>query len=143
VIQRKVLITGSEQLNPMTLGQDRLEDVMRRHLLDRFGVSVELGTELVHLEQSDDIVTASLEKHTAGSNDVEKECVQFAYLVGANGGKSGSYLDYCYIVTGSMMTAAVGNVRKLLGANFTGVTRTEEWLLYGDVEIKGLDHDVR
>jgi hypothetical protein len=37
---------------------------------------------------------------------------------------------------------ALGNVRKQLGLSFHGETRDVDWLLYGDVELEGLDKDV-
>lgn len=35
-----------------------------------------------------------------------------------------------------------GGVRKKLGLSFLGETREETWLIYGDVEVQGLDKDV-
>lgn len=37
------------------------------------------------------------------------------------------------------MANTTGGVRKALDISFLGETREESWMLYGDVEIKGLD----
>lgn len=59
-------------------------------VLDRFGVQVELGTELVGLEQNPEHVVARVVKHD-GDNKKE-ETVTCAWLVGTDGGKG---LQFC------------------------------------------------
>ncbi len=94
---------------PWVLGQSQLEAVLRERLLD-FGVRVELGSELVGLEQDQDGVTARL---STG------ETARFDYLVGADGG--GSF------------------VRKAIGVGFPGTTDESFRVLVGDVAAPGLD----
>lgn len=72
----------------MLLGQSHLEAVMRTHLKNRFGVSVELGTELVKFEQDEHSVSAWLVKSGGGRDGPTEEIVQMSYLVGCDGGKS-------------------------------------------------------
>lgn len=95
------------------LGQDAACRVLRNHL-KKYGVEVELETELVGFEQHDDHVTATLVKRQTTSVENIK------YLVGADGAK--------------------GIVRKLLGLEFLGETRDKMQVLIGDIEIEGLDN---
>lgn len=76
------------QSNPLMLGQDHLEAIMRKHLEQRYGVHVELGTELVSFEQNDAHVSAVLQKRSAGTEEGTEEVVQVSYLVGTDGGRS-------------------------------------------------------
>lgn len=95
--------------NPWVLGQSQLEGVLRNRLLG-YGVRVELGSELVGIEQDADGVTARL---STG------ETVRCDYLVGADGGAS--------------------FVRKALGVGFPGTTDETFRMLIGDVAAPGLD----
>lgn len=61
---------------------------MRTHLLARFGVSVELGTELNSFKQNEEDVTAHLRKRVAGLDKVVDETLKLEYLVGTDGGRS-------------------------------------------------------
>lgn len=72
----------------MVLGQDRVEDIIRRHIHDRFGVSVELGTELLKFVQNEECVTAHLRNIVAFQDSAADETVEVKYLVGADGGRS-------------------------------------------------------
>ena len=94
---------------PWSLGQSQLEGILRARLLDH-GVRVELGSELVGLEQDENGVTARL---STG------ETSRFDYLVGADGGAS--------------------FVRKAIGVAFPGVTDESLRVLIGDVAAPGLD----
>jgi 2-polyprenyl-6-methoxyphenol hydroxylase-like FAD-dependent oxidoreductase len=94
---------------PWVLGQSQLEGILRARLLSH-GVRVELGTELVGLEQDEDGVTARL---STG------ETSRFDYLVGADGG--GSF------------------VRKAIGVAFPGTTDESFRMLIGDVAAPELD----
>jgi 2-polyprenyl-6-methoxyphenol hydroxylase-like FAD-dependent oxidoreductase len=109
-------LTGA-QLTPCLLGQETTERIMREALLTRFGIAVELGTELVGFEQDAEGVSARLRKDGA-----PEEVARVCYLVGTDGGRS--------------------TVRKTLGLAFDGETMAET-IIYGDVAIKGLEHDVR
>jgi 2-polyprenyl-6-methoxyphenol hydroxylase-like FAD-dependent oxidoreductase len=95
--------------NPWVLGQSQLEGVLRARLLE-LGVRVELGTELVGLEQDEHGVTA---RFSTGETD------RFDYLVGADGG--GSF------------------VRKAIGVAFPGTTDESFRVLAGDVAAPDLD----
>lgn len=73
-------------MNPLLLGQSDLEAIIRNRIAERHGVSVELSTELVRFEQTEDHVVAHL-RNTNGAEDKE-ETVQVPYLVGTDGGRS-------------------------------------------------------
>ena len=92
------------------LGQSQLEAILRRRLAE-YGVRVELGRELIGLEQDKEGVTARL---------ITGETGRFDYLVGADGGAS--------------------FVRKAIGVAFPGTTDESFRLLLGDVTAPGLDH---
>jgi 2-polyprenyl-6-methoxyphenol hydroxylase-like FAD-dependent oxidoreductase len=98
----------------LTIPQWRVEQILRDRLAD-FGVAVELGTELVDLDQDGTAVTAVL----AGARGTER--VEVAYLAGCDGGRS--------------------RVRKLLGVGFQGETRADAAMILGDVEVDGLRED--
>jgi 2-polyprenyl-6-methoxyphenol hydroxylase-like FAD-dependent oxidoreductase len=109
------------QLTTLLLGQESTELLLRRQLFERFGWTVELGTELLDFDQSADQVTARLRTiKTEGSEPME-ESVTVQYLIGTDGGRS--------------------IVRKKLGVSFMGETRTDT-LIYGDVVINGLEKEV-
>lgn len=91
------------------LGQSQTEAILRARLAE-YGVRVELGNELVGLEQDEEGVTACL---SAGGTS------RFDYLVGADGGAS--------------------FVRKAVGVAFPGTTDESFRLLLGDVAAPGLD----
>ena len=91
------------------LGQSQLEAILRRRLAE-YGVRVELGRELVGLEQDKEGVTARLSTGETG---------RFDYLVGADGGAS--------------------FVRKAIGVAFPGTTDESFRLLLGDVTAPELD----
>ncbi|GAA1987694.1 FAD-dependent monooxygenase [Amycolatopsis minnesotensis] len=99
---------------PWFLGQSRTEEILRDRLAE-FGVTVELGTELVGFAQDENGVTATLR------HDGRDEAVRADYLVGTDGGRS--------------------FVRKALGIAFEGVTDESIRMLLGDVRIDALDHE--
>jgi 2-polyprenyl-6-methoxyphenol hydroxylase-like FAD-dependent oxidoreductase len=96
---------------------------LRENLKRRFGIVVELGTELVDFEQSKEHVVVDLREQLDGRSVSKEEVVHAQYLVGADGGRS--------------------TVRKKLGLTFLGETRYQDYLIYGDAVIKGLDNKVR
>lgn len=67
------------------------ENVMRAHLAT-YGVSVELGTEIVGLKQFDDHVEATIKKTVDGKETIETN--SYRWLVGADGGKSAT--EHCF-----------------------------------------------
>lgn len=73
------------QLNPVLLGQSRTMEILRNHI-KRLGREVELGTELIDIEQDDDYVTCRLKKANADGG-VEDEILKVDYVVGADGGR--------------------------------------------------------
>jgi 2-polyprenyl-6-methoxyphenol hydroxylase-like FAD-dependent oxidoreductase len=91
------------------LGQSQLEAILRGRLAE-YGVRVELGSELVGLEQDNEGVTVRLSAGETG---------RFDYLVGADGGAS--------------------FVRKAIGVAFPGTTDESFRLLLGDVAAPELD----
>ncbi|KAK0501681.1 FAD binding domain-containing protein [Armillaria luteobubalina] len=98
--------------NPILLGQDRHEAVLREHLA-KYGCEVELGTELVSFEQSADRVVSHVLK-TRGGHTVE-ETIESRWLIGSEGARS--------------------VVRKTLGLTFLGETRQNENIVVGDIMI--------
>ena len=91
--------------------QWRTEEILRARL-SSYGVDVQLSTEVVWVEQEDDVVTVRLQTG---------ETVRSAHLVGADGGHS--------------------TVRKLLAIPFLGTTDDGVQMLQADLRVKGLDHD--
>ncbi|VDB90126.1 unnamed protein product [Peniophora sp. CBMAI 1063] len=87
-----------------------------RSVLQGLGVKIELGKELVRLEQNDAGVTATL--NVSG----EEEVVNAKYLLGTDGAK--------------------GVTRKLAGINFLGESKQDIGMLIGDVEMSGPDRKV-
>ncbi|KAK0205908.1 FAD binding domain-containing protein [Desarmillaria ectypa] len=100
-------------INPILIGQDAHEEVLRNHLV-KFGCVVETGTELVSFEQSPDRVTAHLLKWN-DANEQVPETAEVAWLVGTDGGKS--------------------TVRKQLGLTFMGETKSAERWVVGDIQV--------
>lgn len=68
------------------LNQNNHEEILREHL-EKFGCKVELGTELVALEQDEDGVTAHVR---VGSED---KTFRTQYLVGADGARGMFFTD--------------------------------------------------
>ncbi|KAK0239563.1 FAD binding domain-containing protein [Armillaria nabsnona] len=102
--------------NVLIMGQDRHEAILRQHLA-KYDVHVELGTELLSFEQTEDHVSATLSK-TVDGNQVEEK-TEFKWLVGADGASS--------------------MVRKTLGLSFLGESRQAENFVIGDIYIKDLE----
>jgi 2-polyprenyl-6-methoxyphenol hydroxylase-like FAD-dependent oxidoreductase len=100
--------------SPLIIPQWRVEKILRQCLAES-GQRVELGTELIALDQDEQGVTATLQK-----GDVE-ERVRCQYLIGADGGHS--------------------FVRRAVNAGFEGETWKDERMLVGDIHVDGLDRD--
>ncbi|PIL27593.1 hypothetical protein GSI_10744 [Ganoderma sinense ZZ0214-1] len=100
----------------LSLGQCFTESILRDHL-GRYGVQVELGTELVDIQQGTETVTATVKRHRQGGSE-EIEDIQAAYIIGGDGGK--------------------GRTRKLIGATFEGQTKDSDGQVFTDVKIEGL-----
>lgn len=69
------------------LGQDSTCAILRMHL-QKLGVSVELATELVGLQQDDAGVTATLKATTPHGE--QEENLRVSFVLGADGGKGSS-----------------------------------------------------
>ncbi|KAK0438015.1 FAD binding domain-containing protein [Armillaria borealis] len=108
-------------INPIVIGQDRHEEILREHLA-RYGVMVELGTELVSFEQFPDRVVSRIIKTHNGQQF--EEHFESQWLIGTEGAHS--------------------VVRKTLGLTFLGETRRGDHLIVGDIHIKNrlLDRDL-
>jgi len=98
----------------LIIAQWRVEETLRQLLTDA-GSHVELGTELIGIEQDEDGVTATLQKENA------QEQVRCKYLVAADGGRS--------------------FVRKFMKFGFEGETWEDARMFVGDVRVDGLDRD--
>lgn len=98
----------------LIIPQRRVEEILRERLAD-FGVTVELGTELVAFAQDASGVRAEL----AGPRG--PETVEAEYLVGCDGGHS--------------------TVRRQLGLTLAGTTNDAEAMILGDVVVRGLAPD--
>jgi 2-polyprenyl-6-methoxyphenol hydroxylase-like FAD-dependent oxidoreductase len=96
---------------PLMIPQWRVEEILRARLAE-FGVTVELGAELVGFKQTDDSVVAEI----GDGGSIEAD-----YLVGCDGGRSG--------------------IRKALGVSFEGSTPDTQLMVIGDVEAEGLSRD--
>ena len=68
----------------MTLGQPSLEGILRSHL-EKYGCSVELGTELQSVEDDGERVLAKLVKRKDGEEVFET--YEASYLIGADGAR--------------------------------------------------------
>ncbi|TFK73747.1 hypothetical protein BDN72DRAFT_814023 [Pluteus cervinus] len=103
--------------NPVLLGQDKQEAVLRSHLT-KYNCLVEYGTELRSFQRADDGVIAHLVKQSNGQET--EEVAKFQYLAGTDGAHS--------------------VVRKNLDVSFLGETREKQNLVVGDIWVKeGLD----
>ncbi|KAI0674231.1 FAD binding domain-containing protein [Trametes maxima] len=99
----------------VTIGQYLLEGIFRDHLT-KLGVHIELGTELVSLEQDDGGVTATLKQSTDDGETHQRARV--AYVIGADGAR--------------------GATRRLIGAAFDGQTKDLDGQVWADVDVEGL-----
>ncbi|KAH7930840.1 hypothetical protein BV22DRAFT_1138378 [Leucogyrophana mollusca] len=99
---------------PIVIGQQTLEAILRSHL-EKFGVFVELGSELRSFEQNGDGVVVLVAKRQ-GSEEVV-ETIEASWLIGTDGAR--------------------GVTRKQLGLTFLGETRKEVRLVTGDIRLKG------
>ena len=69
------------------LPQPSTEGILRAALA-KLGVTPELGTELVGLEQDDKAVTVRLLKHsTDGRGETQEESITVDWMIGTDGGK--------------------------------------------------------
>jgi 2-polyprenyl-6-methoxyphenol hydroxylase-like FAD-dependent oxidoreductase len=105
-----------EQINLRLLGQQSLDNIFQTEL-KKYNSTVELGLELVSLEQFDDRVEVKLHKHNTENSEIEEESSTYEWVVGTDGAR--------------------GVVRKLLGLTFLGETKAEQFVI-GDIKAEGL-----
>ncbi|KAL1755155.1 FAD binding domain-containing protein [Schizophyllum commune] len=98
--------------NARSMGQDRLEAILARRLAEQ-GCPVERGVELQRFARDDDKVSVRLKKADGSVEHVDVEI-----LVGCDGAHSA--------------------VRKGLRLSFLGETMEEDWMIVGDIYVKGL-----
>ncbi|OCH86093.1 hypothetical protein OBBRIDRAFT_807016 [Obba rivulosa] len=99
----------------VVLGQDHAEGILRSHM-EKYGCHVELGTELVSLEQHPEYVVARIAKTRDGKQVVEE--VTCHWLVGTDGAR--------------------GVVRNQIGLTFHGETRgVEQHMIVADFQLNG------
>jgi len=102
------------------LGQENLDKILRAEL-QKYGCTVEFGTELQSLEQSDSHVQVRLLRHSLNSTEVQLEEASYEWVIGADGAR--------------------GAVRKQAGLTFQGETTVENFAV-GDIKLDGLDFSV-
>ena len=79
------MISNFLQTKPKILGQSRHQEAIRKHI-EALGGRIEFDTEFSGLTQDDNEVVVTLFK-TSGEDRTE-ETARFAYVVGADGGRS-------------------------------------------------------
>ncbi|KAJ7799891.1 FAD binding domain-containing protein [Mycena olivaceomarginata] len=106
--------------DPIALGQDVLEGVLRAVLKETYSCEVEFGTRLVSFTQDAGGVDAVVVKGDAGQDETLTQ--RFDFLVGADGAR--------------------GIVRKQLGLDFLGESRPSVKFIIADLRVQGIDEDV-
>ena len=104
------------QLNSRLLGQENLEKIIQTEM-KKYNTSIELGVELVSLEQFDDRVEVKIHKRNTENSEFEEELSTYKWVVGTDGAR--------------------GVVRKLLGLKLLGETKDEKFVI-GDIKLEGL-----
>lgn len=110
------------QLNPILLGQDRVEQIFHAALA-KHRCAVEKGTELLSFKQHPKHVEVNLVKRGPDGTGSELETCEYSWMVGTDGAK--------------------GVVRKQLGLKFVGETRLVENFVIGDIYEESLSSEVR
>ncbi|KAH9916722.1 FAD binding domain-containing protein [Epithele typhae] len=96
------------------------EGIMRKHLNERFGVQVELGTEPISIEQDDNRVSLTLKK-TAQDAKGTTETVKAQFVIGADGAK--------------------GVMRKFIGATFEGENKDADGQVWAECHAEGVTNE--
>jgi 2-polyprenyl-6-methoxyphenol hydroxylase-like FAD-dependent oxidoreductase len=110
----------TSQPNAVALGQELLEGMLAKAILDRFGVKIDHGAELTSMDIGDDKVTACLQI-TNADGTTSTQTAEAQYLVGTDGGHS--------------------RVRKELKVPFDGEVLPGT-MIYGDICVEGLEAGV-
>ncbi|ETW78092.1 hypothetical protein HETIRDRAFT_325575, partial [Heterobasidion irregulare TC 32-1] len=103
---------GIPYVGPINLHQSMFENVLRKNL-EKLGTKVELGVELVGLEQSKDKVIAHIKSEEGDTAQA------FQYIIGADGAR--------------------GSMRRLLGLSFLGETKESDKMFVANVECTDID----
>ncbi|KAJ3515495.1 hypothetical protein NLJ89_g1721 [Agrocybe chaxingu] len=106
-------------VNFRQLGQDSLDRIIQADI-QKYGCAVELGVELLSVEQSDDHTNVKILNHRPGGGGPTQQDMTYKWVIGADSAKS--------------------VVRKQLGLSFLGEA-TEENMVVGDIRIEGLSED--
>jgi 2-polyprenyl-6-methoxyphenol hydroxylase-like FAD-dependent oxidoreductase len=85
--------------------------------MKKYNSSIELGVELVSLEQFDDRVEVKIHKRNTENSELEEESLTYKWVIGADGAR--------------------GVVRKSLDLTFLGETKDEKFVI-GDIKVEGL-----
>ena len=104
------------QLNIRLLGQENLEEIIKTEM-KKYNTSIELGAELVSLEQFDDRVEVKIRKRYTDNSEFKEESSTYKWAVGADGAR--------------------GIVRKSLDLTFQAETKAEKFVI-GDIKVEGL-----
>jgi 2-polyprenyl-6-methoxyphenol hydroxylase-like FAD-dependent oxidoreductase len=104
------------QQNIRLLGQENLEKIIQTEM-KKYNSSIELGVELVSLEQFDDRVEVGINKRNIENSELEEGSSTYKGVIGADGAR--------------------GVVRKSLGLTFLGETKDEKFVI-GDIKVEGL-----
>lgn len=102
-------------------------------------MQVELNTELAGFEQDDSRVNAHIIKRNGDERIYED--VSAAFLIGGDG--AGSKCHYPYLQCIRYQLRPLGTVRKTLRIPFVGETLDEQHMLLADIEMTGLNTEVR
>lgn len=71
-------------MNPLLLGQHHSEEIFRSHI-EKYGVHVELNTELVGFSQDENGVTTQVVRRSGGSE--VHEIIRTPFMIGADGAR--------------------------------------------------------
>ncbi|KAI0784360.1 monooxygenase [Abortiporus biennis] len=105
----------------ITIGQYHAEAILRDHLR-KFGIEVELNSELLSFQQDNTRVSAEILKRSSSGSEETRELATFDFLVGADGAK--------------------GITRKQIGLPFSGSSASPATRrIVGDVYVEGLTMD--
>ena len=128
------LIRRCNKVGPINLHQSMFENALRKNL-EKLGTKVELGVELVRLEQSKDKVIARIKSE-------EGEIAQaFQYIVGADGARGMVSDDRCPH-RNLTLDSESGSMRRLLGLSFLGETKESDKMFVANVECTDIDRTV-
>ena len=89
---KKELIRFWCKVNPRLLGQENLEKIIQMEM-KKYNCSIELGVELVSLEQFDDRVEVNIHKRNTENSEFEEELSTYKWVVGADGARGVAWLN--------------------------------------------------